>query len=101
MDIKEESYNALLNRLYGLQRAGIKYTLENIQRLLDYIDNPQQQWPAIHLAGTNGKGSTANILASILRKARNTLKKIGLKVCNPYTIRGINPFCSIRIFSRF
>lgn len=69
METTEESYNALLNRLYGLQRAGIKYTLENIQRLLEYIDNPYRQWPAIHLAGTNGKGSTANIIASILSKA--------------------------------
>jgi len=69
METTEESYNALLNRLYGLQRAGIKYTLENIQQLLSYIGNPHQQLPSIHLAGTNGKGSTANILAAILREA--------------------------------
>ncbi|MEL6824434.1 MAG: folylpolyglutamate synthase/dihydrofolate synthase family protein, partial [Calditrichota bacterium] len=69
MDPTEESYNALLDRLFGLQRAGIKYTLDNIQQLLEYIGNPHQKWPAIHIAGTNGKGSTANILASILKAA--------------------------------
>lgn len=46
-----------------------KLGLENINSLLAAVDHPQRQWPAIHIAGTNGKGSTAAILAAILESA--------------------------------
>ena len=46
---------------------GMKLGLENITGFLHDIDCPQDQYGTIHLAGTNGKGSTAAMLASILR----------------------------------
>ncbi|MGH1365322.1 MAG: bifunctional folylpolyglutamate synthase/dihydrofolate synthase [Calditrichia bacterium] len=65
----EEAYRALLENLYGLQRAGVKYTLDNILFLLEAVDNPHLKWPSIHVAGTNGKGSTSAQMAAILQQA--------------------------------
>lgn len=42
--------------------------LDNIKTLLNAIDNPQNKFKSIHLAGTNGKGSTAHMLASIYQE---------------------------------
>ncbi len=48
---------------------GMKLGLENITRFLSSIGSPQTAYDTIHVAGTNGKGSTAAMLASILRAA--------------------------------
>jgi len=64
-----ESYQNSLKYLYDLQFFGIKLGLENIGKLLSYLGNPQNRWPAIHIAGTNGKGSTAAFAYSILKEA--------------------------------
>lgn len=64
-----EEYFRTIKFLYNLQFSGIKLGLENVSALLDSWDNPQQKWPAIHLAGTNGKGSTAAFLFSVLKEA--------------------------------
>jgi dihydrofolate synthase/folylpolyglutamate synthase len=55
-----------LNNLYSLERAGMKYDLNNITRLLESLGNPHTKTKYIHIAGTNGKGGTASFLASIL-----------------------------------
>ncbi len=55
--------------LYNLQKAGIKLGLENIRKLLHFWGNPQEKWASFHIAGTNGKGSTAAFLATILQEA--------------------------------
>jgi len=47
----------------------MKLGLENITRFLESIGNPQRQYATVHIAGTNGKGSTAAMLASVLRAA--------------------------------
>jgi dihydrofolate synthase/folylpolyglutamate synthase len=60
-------YQESLDYLYSLARLGIKLGLENTTRLLDYFGNPQLKTPVIHIAGTNGKGSTAAFVESILR----------------------------------
>jgi len=64
-----KSYQESLDYLYSLQFFGIKLGLENIRRLLDRVGNPQRQMRIIHVAGTNGKGSTSAALASILDAA--------------------------------
>ncbi|MEK7703048.1 MAG: folylpolyglutamate synthase/dihydrofolate synthase family protein [Nitrospirota bacterium] len=66
---KEKSYTNTLDYLYGLQLHGIKPGLDRIALLLSHLDAPHQKFPSVHIAGTNGKGSTAAITASILKKA--------------------------------
>jgi len=52
-----------------LERLGIILGLERIQRFLELLGNPQDSFRSIHIAGTNGKGSTAAMVESILRGA--------------------------------
>ena len=59
-------YQETLQFLYGLQSFGIKVGLHNIQRLLDELNHPEKYYPCIHIAGTNGKGSTAALIAAVL-----------------------------------
>lgn len=57
----------------------INLGLERIQKILNLLDNPQDNYKVIHLAGTNGKGSTSKIINEILiEHYKNTSKKIGL-----------------------
>lgn len=51
------------------QAAAAKFNLENISILLDRLGRPDCAYPTIHIAGTNGKGSTAAFMESILRHA--------------------------------
>lgn len=57
-----------LNYLYSLERFGIQPGLERIERLMDVLDHPEQKFKIIHVAGTNGKGSTVAMLDSVLRQ---------------------------------
>ncbi len=58
-----------LNYLYSLRFFGIKLGLETIRELLDRVGNPHQDLRILHIAGTNGKGSTAAALAAIFHAA--------------------------------
>jgi dihydrofolate synthase / folylpolyglutamate synthase len=51
------------------QAAAAKFNLENISILLERLGRPDRCYPTIHIAGTNGKGSTAAFVESILRQA--------------------------------
>src|SRR5882672_12395797 len=51
------------------QAAAAKFTLENITILLERLGRPDRAYPCAHIAGTNGKGSTAAFLEKILRDA--------------------------------
>lgn len=42
--------------------------LDNIKKLCDFFGNPQNKLKTIHIGGTNGKGSTSNMLASVLQE---------------------------------
>jgi dihydrofolate synthase/folylpolyglutamate synthase len=56
--------------MYQLQGASAyKKDLTNTVLLLNHLDNPQKKLQCIHVAGTNGKGSTSHMLASILQEA--------------------------------
>ncbi len=61
-----DSINYILDELYSKVRNGIKPGLERTIKLADKLDNPQNTFKSIHIAGTNGKGSVSSILASIL-----------------------------------
>lgn len=63
------TYHATLSYLYGLQKFGIKFRLANISYLLATLNHPQKNLPCIHIAGTNGKGSTSAFIASMLSYA--------------------------------
>ena len=51
------------------QAAAAKFSLENITILANSLGHPERKYPLVHIAGTNGKGSTAAFLESILRQA--------------------------------
>jgi dihydrofolate synthase / folylpolyglutamate synthase len=67
------SYNAAIQSLYGLgvelHSKPHKFRLEDMQALAAGLGNPQSRYPAVLIAGTNGKGSTSATLASILTAA--------------------------------
>ena len=65
----------MLTYLYGLERRGIKVGLDHTEQLLEKIGNPHMHFSSIHVSGTNGKGSTCSMMASIFREAN---LKIGL-----------------------
>jgi dihydrofolate synthase / folylpolyglutamate synthase len=51
------------------QAAAAKFNLDNITVLLERLGRPERVFPCVHIAGTNGKGSTAAFVESILRQA--------------------------------
>ncbi len=56
--------------MYQRQGASAyKIDLTNTLKLASYLDNPQSRFKSIHVAGTNGKGSTSHMLASILQES--------------------------------
>jgi dihydrofolate synthase/folylpolyglutamate synthase len=68
----QETINWMFNQLpmYQLQGASAyKKDLTNAHLLTAHLDNPQEKIKCIHVAGTNGKGSTSHMLASILQEA--------------------------------
>lgn len=62
-------YELCLEKIYKLGRFGIKLELDTILNILSQLNTPQNNYSMIHVAGTNGKGSTATCIASILRSA--------------------------------
>ena len=68
----EEGLNYLFSKLPMYQRTGAaayKKDIGNIIKACKILDNPQNKFKSIHIAGTNGKGSTAHMLASIFQEA--------------------------------
>lgn len=63
------TYQESLAYLDGLLKFGIKFGLERITALAEAFGNPHQRLRVIHVAGTNGKGSTCTFISSILREA--------------------------------
>jgi len=63
------NYPDALAFLYGLQRFGIRLGLENVLRLVEAFGHPEAAFQSVHVAGTNGKGSTAAFVDAILRAA--------------------------------
>lgn len=68
----EQATNYLFTRLPMFSRIGAaayKKDLTNTLRLCEYLGNPQTKFKSVHIAGTNGKGSTSHILAAVLQTA--------------------------------
>lgn len=63
------TYEEAINKISSLMRFGSKPGLERIQKLLGLMGNPQDTLKFVHVAGTNGKGSTCALMASVLKKS--------------------------------
>lgn len=84
-----KNFDDYLDYLYGRGSSGEDHTLRNIRKVMEAFDNPQDEIKTIHVAGTNGKGSTAKMLANVLSKK----VKCGI-FTSPYMVR-INEEISI------
>lgn len=71
MDFSEK-----ISRLCALRNRGVKFGIDRMRLLAEALNSPQKAFPSIHLAGTNGKGSTAAMLERILRA--HGLARVGL-----------------------
>lgn len=76
-------YQEALNYIHGTYKFGSKLGLENIKTLLRELGNPEKGLKVIHVAGTNGKGSTCSMIQSVLIEAGY---KVGLYT-SPYIER--------------
>ena len=63
------TFETAMEKLGTLQRFGSPGAVERVAWILEQFGNPQHQLQFIHVAGTNGKGSTCAMLSSILREA--------------------------------
>jgi len=77
------TYQETLTHIYGLARFGVKPGLTRIAALFTSLGNPHHRIRAVHVAGTNGKGSTASFLASIVAAGGS---RVGL-FTSPHLIR--------------
>jgi dihydrofolate synthase/folylpolyglutamate synthase len=64
----KDTYQRSLDYLYSLEKFGMIFGLTQIEKILEAIGNPHREVQALHIGGTNGKGSTAAMMASILQK---------------------------------
>ena len=74
---------SVFDYIFGLTVPGVKLELSRVEAFMDRLGNPHASYPVIHIAGTNGKGSTAAMLAAILGAYG---KKTGL-FTSPHLIR--------------
>lgn len=65
----DASYTAQLNSLASKEYTGAKLGLTRVRQALRELGNPHDRFPTIHIAGTNGKGSTAALLYNVLMAA--------------------------------
>jgi len=77
------SYKKAIQYLYSLEKYGIRLGLKRIKTFLKSLGNPQDRLNLIHVAGTNGKGSTCALIESVLIRAGY---KVGLYT-SPHLVR--------------
>jgi dihydrofolate synthase / folylpolyglutamate synthase len=68
INYKKMDLETSLKKLFSLHTYGIKLGLDNTIGFLNYLGNPQKELKTIHIAGSNGKGSTASFISSILQE---------------------------------
>ena len=73
----------VLEKLYARRRFGIRPGVDRVGRLLGRLGNPEKQFRTIHVVGTNGKGSTAAFLSSILIHAGHSVAQFS----SPHLVR--------------
>ena len=60
-------YRTALSALYGLEAFGMRLGLHNVSAYCESAGHPERAWPCFHIAGSNGKGTTAWCLAALAR----------------------------------
>ena len=65
---EKNGYQKSLDYLYSLEKFGMIFGLTQVEKILEAIGNPHTSVQSIHIGGTNGKGSTAAMMASILQQ---------------------------------
>ncbi|MFB6167118.1 MAG: folylpolyglutamate synthase/dihydrofolate synthase family protein, partial [Candidatus Nanohaloarchaea archaeon] len=65
-------YDEVVDRIYDLEKFRGDIALDPIRKAVARMGDPQEDFASVHVAGTNGKGSTATILASVLQEAGYT-----------------------------
>jgi dihydrofolate synthase/folylpolyglutamate synthase len=85
----KDKYDRCLKTMYGLRRFGIILGLDTIKGILKALGNPHNNFSCIHVAGTNGKGSVAAALSSILYQSGY---KVGLYT-SPHLVRFNERIC--------
>lgn len=69
------TYQECVDYILSIPLFASKLGTDNLNRILDFMGHPENSYKIIHVAGTNGKGSTCSFLASVLKYAG---KKVGL-----------------------
>ena len=72
--MREYTYEEILEKIENARRFGNLPGVEVSRKMLEILGEPQKGIPYVHIAGTNGKGSTSAFLTSILQRAG---KKVG------------------------
>ncbi len=67
--MESKAFRESLAYLYGLQRFGMIFGLSQVENIVRTLGNPERELKVIHIGGTNGKGSTAAMAASMLRES--------------------------------
>lgn len=62
-------YSAATEYLYALKSAGLKFGIDRMRGLASALGHPERNYPVVHIAGTNGKGSVSAMVETILRHA--------------------------------
>ena len=70
-----KTYSDALKHIFKIEKISAKYNLENISKAIKKLWNPEKNFKIIHIAWTNGKGSTSRMVFSILKEA---WKKVGI-----------------------
>lgn len=85
----KDEYRRVLEEIYALQKFGIKFGLNKTENLLERMGNPHRLLRCIHIGGTNGKGSVAAMISSVLSEHGY---KVG-RYTSPHLVRFTERFC--------
>lgn len=69
------TYQKCVDYILSIPLFASKLGTDNLNKILDIMNHPERSYPVVHVAGTNGKGSTCSFLASILKQSG---KRVGL-----------------------
>ena len=69
IETQRSDYASVAEYLFSLKSIGVRFGIDRMRHLVAALGHPERNYPVVHLAGTNGKGSVAAMIESILRAA--------------------------------